>query len=60
MEVHAYHPYRIAKVFTEQGSSYAIAIKRAVEKFKKTEKLRGKKLKQVWATARAIEKSKVE
>jgi hypothetical protein len=44
VEVHAYHPYKICQAFTEWGSSYALAIKRAIDKFKK--------LKQVWATAR--------
>ncbi len=52
VEVHTYHPYKIAKAFTEQASSYAVAIKRAVGKFKKLDKLKRKKLKQVWATAR--------
>ena len=52
VEVYTYHPYKIAHSFTEHGSSYAIAIKRAVDKFKKLDKLKGRKLKQVWATAR--------
>ncbi len=52
VEVHTYHPYKIAQAFTENGSSYAIAIKRAIDKFKKLNKIRGRKLKQIWATAR--------
>jgi hypothetical protein len=52
VEVYTYHPYKIAQAFTEQGSSYAIAVKRAIDKFKKLDKLRGRRLKQVWTTAR--------
>jgi hypothetical protein len=52
VEVYTYHPYKIDKAFTEQASSYAVAIKRAIDKFKKLEKLKKKKIKQIWATAR--------
>ncbi len=52
VEVHTYHPYKIAQAFTEKGSSYAIAIKRAIDKFKRLDKIKGRKLKQIWATAR--------
>ena len=38
VEVHTYHPYKIAQTFTEKGSTYAIAVKRAIDKFKKLEK----------------------
>ena len=52
VEVHTYHPYKIAHAFTEQASSYAVAIKRAIDKFYTLEKIKGRKLQQVWATAR--------
>ncbi len=52
VEVHTYHPYKITQAFTEQASSYAIAIKRAIDQFKQQDKLRGRRLQQIWATAR--------
>lgn len=52
IEVYTYHPYKIEQAVTLQASSYAVAIKRAIDKFKKLEKLKKKKIKQIWATAR--------
>jgi hypothetical protein len=54
VEVSTDHPYKIVQGFTEQGSSYAIAIKRAIDKFKKLDKIKRRKLTQVWATARRV------
>jgi len=52
VEVYTYHPYEIEASYVEKASDYAVAIHRAINKFKKQDKLKGRKLKQIWATAR--------
>ncbi len=52
IEVYVYHPYKIKQTFIEKASSYGVAINRAIAKFRRMEKLKRKKIKQVWATAR--------
>ena len=52
VEVYTYHPYKIGASYVEKASNYGVAINRALAKFRRTEKLKRRKIKQVWATAR--------
>lgn len=54
VQTYVYHPYKIQAEQTIKASSISLAIKRAVDAFRRTEKLRGKRLEQVWATARPV------
>jgi hypothetical protein len=54
VQTYVYHPYKIEAVQTIKASSISLAIKRAVDVFRKTEKLRGRRIEQVWATARPV------
>src|SRR6266704_1801639 len=46
------NPYKIHQTYIEKASSYGVAINRALAKFRRMEKIKRKKIKQVWATAR--------
>ena len=52
VEVYVYHPYKIQQTYIEKASSYGVALNRALAKFRRMEKLKRKKIKQVWVTAR--------
>ena len=52
VEMYVYHPYKIEASFMEETSNYGIAIRRAIKKFRALPKLKGKRIEQIWCTAR--------
>ena len=51
VNVYTFYPYKIEFTYTEKASNHAVAIARAVRKFRKEEKITGRKIKEVTAKA---------
>ena len=51
VNVYTFYPYKIEFSYTEKASNHAVAISRAVKKFRKEPRLSGRKFKEVIAKA---------
>ena len=49
--VSTYHPYKIEQSFTEKASTHSVAISRAIKRFRQSDRMKGRKLKEIAAKA---------